>query len=115
MKLAFQSFEDVFRFFDVLSTGKITKDHFWICIGTFNIDLSFTDILNLFEYLDVTRDGFLEITEMMNGLFPRGFGITQGNPNYQSLHDHNNPQLFSDELASVLSHRTQITHNKYTV
>lgn len=113
--MAFQSFDDVFRFFDVMSNGKISKEHFWICIGTFNIDLSFTDILNLFEYLDVSRDGVLEITEMMNGLFPRGFGMTQGNPNYQSLNDHNNPQLFSDELASVMSQRTQITHNKYSV
>jgi Ca2+-binding EF-hand superfamily protein len=91
LKLAFQSFDDVFRFFDVLSNGKISKEHFWICIGTFNIDITFTDTLNLFEHLDVSRDGYLELTEMMNGLFPRGFGMSHGNPNYQNLHDHNNP------------------------
>jgi hypothetical protein len=31
------------------------------------------------------------------------------------LHDYNNPQLFSEELISVVSNRSQISHSRYTV
>ena len=38
--------------------------------------------MNLFDHLDVTKDSALDLGAMMDGLFPRGFGISQGNPNF---------------------------------
>jgi len=42
-------------------------------VTTFNIDLSFGDILAFFDTLDSNRDGQIDEKEFTNGLYPNGF------------------------------------------
>ncbi len=73
LRLAFQSPQEVFRFFDILHQGHIKKEHFWFCVCTFNIELRFGDIVHLFDSLDSNRDGQIDSKEIITGLYPNGF------------------------------------------
>ena len=63
LRLAFQQPLDVFRFFDILHQGRVRKEHFWFCVTTFNIDLTFGEILHFFESLDSNHDGEVDERE----------------------------------------------------
>lgn len=73
LRLAFQSPSEVFRFFDILHQGLVKKEHFWFCVSSFNIDLSFGEILHLFDSLDSNHDGQIDEKEFTSGLYPLGF------------------------------------------
>lgn len=73
LRLAFQSPAEVFRFFNILHNGVVRREHFWFCVSTFNMDLSFGEILSFFDSLDVNRDGQIDEKEFTSGLYPNGF------------------------------------------
>lgn len=67
------------------------REHFVVCLGTFNIDLTFGESLRLFEAIDLNRNDYLEETEFIRGVFQLvpPTGIDYGH------------QLFSDEVLSA--------------
>lgn len=89
------------------------KEHFWVCLGTFNLDLSFQEMLSLFDYLDTSRDGLLDEREFVDSIFPSGFNSVTN-----AVYDANANQattkgfFYNEDLASVVTHKT--THSRFT-
>jgi hypothetical protein len=67
------------------------REHFIVCLGTFNIDLTFGECLRLFSALDLKNNDYLEEAEFIRGVFQAipPTGIDYGH------------QLFSDEVLSA--------------
>ena len=69
-----------------------------VCLGTFSLDLTFSECMSLFDILDANGDDSLDIREFTQGLY--GHATDQ----------HPGHQLFSDEKASARYQHTRAAH-----
>jgi hypothetical protein len=92
----------------------VRREHFWFCVTTFNIDLTFGEILHFFESLDSNHDGEIDEREFIQGVYPNGFQSIQSYGNIMDSAGKQGTVLFSDELHSVVSRGAQSVHSRYS-
>ena len=63
MKIAFQSTNEAFRFFDIGNCEVIKPEHFVLGVRFFNQKISLVDCMQLFHTVDGKKDGMLDEQE----------------------------------------------------
>lgn len=57
------------------------KEHFVVCLGTFNTDLTFNECMRLFEAIDLNKNDYLDEKEFIRQIYqaipPTGFDYGQ--------------------------------------
>lgn len=59
LRVNFSNVSDAFRFYDIGCKDKISKEHFVYCSSYFDIDHDIKEVLELFDILDESADGFI--------------------------------------------------------
>jgi len=68
-----------FKFFDTDASGDIDPDEFYAAMHAFGLEFTEDQVLALFGYYDVDRDGALSYYEFIEKVLESGFGLDEGN------------------------------------
>jgi len=67
-----------FKFFDTDASGDIDPDEFYAAMHAFGLEFTEDQVLALFGYYDVDRDGALSYYEFIDKVLESGFGLDSG-------------------------------------
>merc|ERR1712057_131214 len=67
-----------FKFFDTDGSGDIDPDEFYAAMHAFGLEFTEDQVLALFGYYDVDRDGALSYYEFIEKVLESGFGLDDG-------------------------------------
>lgn len=67
-----------FKFFDTDASGDIDPDEFYAAMHAFGLEFTEDQVLALFGYYDVDRDGSLSYYEFIEKVLESGFGLDNG-------------------------------------
>lgn len=67
-----------FKFFDTDGSGDIDPDEFYAAMHAFGLEFTEDQVLALFGYYDVDRDGALSYYEFIDKVLESGFGLDDG-------------------------------------
>jgi len=67
-----------FKFFDTDASGDIDPDEFYAAMHAFGLEFTEDQVLALFGYYDVDRDGSLSYYEFIEKVLESGFGLDDG-------------------------------------
>lgn len=77
LRTAFNSSRSCFRFFDVSGAGGVIREHFLVCLGTLEVDMTFSECMALFDSVDAAHvDDVLDEAEFSAGLYGDMSGLT---------------------------------------
>ena len=63
IRVNFGSESEAYRFFDLSSGSMCRKEHFVFNVAFFNLDFEYSDVADLFDYLDTTKRGYIDEQE----------------------------------------------------
>merc|ERR1719240_969927 len=67
-----------FKYFDADASGDIDPDEFYAAMHAFGLEFTEDQVLALFGYYDVDRDGALSYYEFIDKVLESGFGLDDG-------------------------------------
>jgi len=67
-----------FKFFDTDASGDIDPDEFYAAMHAFGLEFTEDQVLALFGYYDIDRDGSLSYYEFIDKVLESGFGLDDG-------------------------------------
>jgi len=63
IRVMWPSANEAYRFFDIKSNNKVTKEHFVFCCNFLHLNHQFEDVVELFNVLDANQDGSIDENE----------------------------------------------------